>query len=149
MTTRAMMQQQVKNTTKPVMVESDVNEQPPCKKQKLCAQNELAEALLGLRKHSIPCLRPLVRPLITSFNTDIPRIRPINVVVDDVTPISDDEEETSSIAWYKRVDLKPKSRPSSSFTLPLSRQLPLGRPLPPAPRFPRVAPGQIGLNPQN
>jgi hypothetical protein len=44
--------------------------------------------------------------------------------------------------------VKRTSRPTSSFTLPLSRPLPIGRPLPPAPRFPRVAPGQIGLNPQ-
>ena len=143
------MMQQIENTATPVMVEPDMNEQPPCKKLKSCAQSELAEALLGLRKHSIPCLRPLVRPLITSFNTDTTRrMLPINVVVEDFTPISDDEEETSSIAWVKRVDAKRKSRPSSSFTLPLSRALPIGRPLPPAPRFPRVAPGQIGLNPQ-
>ena len=141
--------EQVDNTTKPVMVEPDTNEQPPRKKQKPCAQSELAEALLGLRKHSIPCLRPLVRPSLSSFNTDSPRgIRPVNVV-EDFTPISDDEEETSSIARFKRVDSKPKSRPTSTFTLPSSCPLPVGRPLPPAPRFPRFAPGQIGLNPQN
>ncbi|KAI2504718.1 hypothetical protein MHU86_9735 [Fragilaria crotonensis] len=46
------MIQQDNTTTKhnAVLIEPDMNEQPPCKKLKTCAQNDLAEALLDLRK---------------------------------------------------------------------------------------------------
>ena len=133
-----------------VLIEPDMNEQPVCKKQKTCAQNDLAEALLDLRKCSIPPAGPLFRPSL-SLPCDTPRrLCPVHVVLDDSTPISDDEEDSSSIRCRNRAppppnqasDSKPQGRPSSTFNLPFSRPLPIGRPLPPAPRFPRCAPAR-------
>ena len=136
-----------------VLIEPDMNEQPPCKKQKSCAQNDLAEALLDLRKCTLPPAGPLFRPSL-SLPYGTPRgNHPVHVVWDDSTPISDDEEDSSSITHLKRAppsnrgaDSKPQGWPSSSFNLPFGSALPIGRPLPPAPRFPRCAPTQA-LNP--
>ena len=138
-----------------VLIEPDMNEQPVCKKQKTCAQNDLAEALLDLRKSSIPPAGPIFRPSL-SFACDTPRrLCPVHVVWDDSTPISDDEEDSSFTTRYgaqpppnHASDSKPQGRPSPTFSFPLSRSLPIGRPLPPAPRFPRCAPAQ-SLNSSN
>ena len=144
------MMQKEKNNMKAVLIEPDMNDQPPAKKQKTCAQNELAEALLELRKPSIPHSRPLLHPsTFSSFPTDSPKtVRPHRGVSDVYTAISDDEEERPVMACLKYADRLKKGadsnhsgRPSSMFTFPLGQHLPLGRPLPPAPHFPRLAPG--------
>jgi hypothetical protein len=145
------MIQQDNTTTKhnAVLIEPDMNEQPPCKKLKTCAQNDLAEALLELRKCTLPPVGPLFRPSLSLPYGTPGGKRSVHVVCDDSTPISDDEEDSSSITPFRRApppnqgaDSKAQGRLSSSFNLPFCRALPIGRPLPPAPRFPRCAPPQ-------
>ena len=143
-------QENLKLKQSAVLIEPDMSEmQPPRKKLKPCAQNDLVEALLALRSCSIPPVEPLLQPS-PQVPIETPRgVRPVHVVWDDSNPISDDEDDLTSTRFVDRVtsanrgkDTKPIGRPRSTFNLPLSGLLPVGRPLPPAPRFPQCAPGQ-------
>mmetsp|Transcript_20801 Transcript_20801/g.34385 ORF Transcript_20801/g.34385 Transcript_20801/m.34385 type:complete len:154 (+) Transcript_20801:72-533(+) len=147
------MMQRDENTTKVTIIEPDVDQQQrPCKKRKVSSDDELARALLALKKHSTPP-GPLVHPpTFTSSSTRTPprkilRSRP--VVSDPYNTVSDDEEEESVVAGVSC----PKQPSANSHTsmkfallqspLLLMQSLPPGRPLAAAPRFPRFAPAVL------
>lgn len=138
------------NTKKTMIIEPDVDHQPPSKKRKISSENELAEALLELRKQSIPRGRgPLVHPsTFAPFATRTPRkIRPRVVTSDACATISDDEDEDSTVLNSVVYGKEPSDQSNTKkfeqmLSFPLMQpSLPPGRPLAAAPRFPRFAPG--------
>jgi hypothetical protein len=135
-------------SSKPIhifVIEDDAIEQKKRKAMGTCGQRDLAEILLELRKLSSMdafCSRdPSSSPL-----HPIDKRRRLLHEFDacrDYVSISDDEEDVAVVPNNKSIinNNPSKGEGQSDFIIPAINPLPIGRPLPPAPQFPRCLPG--------
>jgi hypothetical protein len=128
------------------LIEDDIMvEQNKRKAKRTCGQRDMAEILLELRKQSSN-ESFISRPTLSSSLYPIDKKR--RVLYDlhenrNYIPVSDDEEDENLVLSNKSISNKKQSEGErqSDFFISSMKPLPVGRPLPPAPRFPRCLPG--------
>lgn len=142
---------EVQSKKKAVLIEPDCDYQPPRKKRIVDSQSELVQALLQLKggHHSLTtsCSGPLLHPsAFCSFPSRTPRRtrkspeRRAASPRDAYATISDDEDEQPILQSANQAKATYVKAPRTSIALTQCCHLPPGRPLPPAPCFPRCPP---------